>query len=114
MKKLLFSAMIVAVGLALVLPSAALAGSADSKPAIAKADGAWTLVVAKPVCKMIKRCAKYGAKRVCLKYKRIKQCIKWRMVGHRKVCVKYKYIKRCAKYGRKKYCLKFKLVKVCK
>lgn len=114
MKKLLLAAMIAAVGLALVLPAAALAGTAGAKPAIASADGAGTIVVAKPVCKMIKRCAKYGTKRVCLKYKVAKRCLKWKVVGGKKLCAKFKPVKRCAKYGRKKRCLKVKLVKVCK
>ncbi len=114
MKKLLLAAMIVAVGLALVVPASALAGTAGAKPAIAPADGAGTMVVAKPVCKMIKRCAKYGVKRVCLKYKLAKQCLKWKTVGGKRRCLKFKPVKRCAKYGRKKICLRMKLVKVCK
>ncbi|MBU0513623.1 MAG: hypothetical protein KJ621_02510 [Proteobacteria bacterium] len=114
MKRLFFSAMIVAVGLALVLPISSLAGTTDSKPAIAQADAAGTMVVAKRVCKMIKRCRKYGSKRVCLKFKRAKHCLKWKKVGGKKICIKFKPVKRCAKYGRKKICIKFKLVKVCK
>jgi hypothetical protein len=108
--------MLAVLALALALGAPALAGG--STPAtggdqLAKATDGGQMVAAKK-CKMIKRCKKYGWKRVCLKLKPVKKCLVWKKVGQKKICAKFKLVKRCAKYTKKKYCLKYKLVKVCK
>ena len=105
--------LVLMVALGVVVLGVAVAGAKNAAPAAGPAVAAGGDQVAAPVCKMVKRCAKYTDKKFCVAWQTTKVCVKWQGPGKKK-CVLFKPVKRCAKYGVKKVCVQFKMVKVCK